>query len=106
MNNTANETLQIANIIRQQIGVGTLMAVGARDLIALDENNGQRGGLRFTVNRTRLTRIDVRLAWNDTYTVEFVKINARTHEARVVDSRDGVYCDNLADVVYTLSCTR
>ena len=106
MTTTASETLEIANIIRQQIGIGTLMAIGARDLIALDENDGQRGGLRFTVNRTRLTRIDVRLRWNDTYTVEYVKISARTHQARVVDSRDEVYCDVLADVVYTLSGSR
>lgn len=104
---TDNATLiYYANTIKQQIGMMTMMAVGGRDFRALPETDTQRGGLRFTVNRSRLTQIVVRLMWNDTYTVEFVKVNSRTGAERVVKSYDDTYCDQLSDLVYDLSCTR
>lgn len=104
MTTAQSETLHYANTVRSQIGLPTMLAVGARDLRALPECEAQRGGLRFTVNRTRLTRIAVRLMWNDTYTVEFVRVNPRTGAERTVESAEEVYCDQLADVVYRLSC--
>ena len=97
------EALQYANTIKDQIGRMTLLATGAREFLALPENDEQRGGLQFTVNRTRLTKIVVRLAWNDTYTVEFLQLNPRTRIARVVERVELVYCDNLSEVIYNLS---
>jgi hypothetical protein len=101
---TNNETLiYIGNTIKTQIGMMTMMAIGGRVFKALPETETQRGGLRFTVGRTRLTQIVVRLMWNDTYTVEFVKVNARTGAERVVKSYDDTYCDQISDLVYELA---
>lgn len=97
-------TLRHAQVILQQIGKPTLMAVGARDMKVVGSDDSCRAGCRFTVNRSRLTQIVVRLAWNDTYTVEFVRTNARTGAQSVAESREGIYCDTLADAVYSLSC--
>lgn len=99
-----NETLiYYANTIKSQIGRMTMMSIGGRDFKAMPESETQRGGLRFTVGRTRLTVIVVRLMWSDTYTVEFVRINARTGAERVVKSYDNTYCDQISDLVFELS---
>ena len=101
---TNNETLiYIGNTIKKQIGMMTMMAIGGRGFKALPETETERGGLRFTVGRTRLTQIVVRLMWNDTYTVEFVRVNARTGAERVVKSYDNTYCDQISDLVFELS---
>jgi hypothetical protein len=100
---TNNELIYIGKTVKTQIGMMTMMSIGGRDFKAMPETETQRGGLRFTVGRNRLTQVVVRLMWNDTYTVEFVKVNARTRAERVVKSYDLTYCDQLSDLVYELA---
>lgn len=82
-----------ARTICEQIGVGGLMAVGARDIVDLGD------GIHFFVGRGRSRKIVVKLAANDTYAVELVRFNRAdftfTSEAFV----ELVYADLLQDVI-------
>lgn len=92
--------------IRQQVGRPTLWAVGARDYTIMPESEDRRVGLRFTVNRSRLTKIQIDLSWNDTYEVSFLRVNARTGVAKVIESVSDVHFPELSEVVYDLSCRK
>jgi hypothetical protein len=99
------DLLYIANTIRHQIGIKTLMAVGARELVALRDDDRQNGGLRFSVGSGSNHHIIVRLRWDDTYEVESVKIDPRTRGETVAASLSWVYCDDLSNIVCTLAST-
>ncbi len=89
-------------IIRDQVGLATLMAVGAKDF-AYNDLDGDRY-LRFAVKGQRgyVTAVKVILEPSDTYTVELVRMHKRTFEFEVVKSSDLVYADALAQVVRAL----
>jgi len=80
-----------ANTIWKQIGIMNLMAVGARNVVDLGD------GIRFTVLRGRHV-IVVKLTPMDLYAVEFA-----TKAGRSIEFVDGLYGDQLADVIYRMT---
>lgn len=108
--------MEIANTIRKQIMAGdfwTLAACGARDYIAypagqkwvgLGGFDSDLGGLRFRVTitspRTR-HEVFVTLAGDDTYRVALCKITRGKAELKVIEEHDDIYCDQLAECVYS-----
>ncbi len=93
---TDTETkMDIAKTIIEQIGNHAFFMVGAKNLVAHED------GLSFKImrNSKRVTHIDIRLADDDTYTVEFVNFNVRRAEQRKIVSRfEGVYADMLIEL--------
>lgn len=87
-------TNQVAATIWNQISIATKMACGAREPSAGDNS------LIFTVLKDRLTKVKVVLDPTDTYTVQFIKIHRRTHDIAVAEQIEGVYADQLSNVVY------
>lgn len=84
-------------ILLQQIGAGNLMACGARDFV-LDG-----ASLIFRVGSSRkLRKLVVTLTPADDYTVRFVELSRKTYEVTADETVDGVYCDNIGDVVRRL----
>lgn len=80
---------------KQQIGVGNLMACGARDFIGstADKSLSFRVGSKPGVRE----HIVVVLAPDDTYTVRYLKIRAA--KILLKEEKTGVYCDVLGQVV-------
>lgn len=107
------ETVQIANIIREQITTGVLMSLGARSFTEMDEWETRRGGLDFHATilpmrkdgtrgtRARTMRVWVELAWNDTYTVK-VFYTGRDWQDVTHFQRDMVYADQLPKLLLAL----
>ncbi len=103
---TATENLTIANTIRRQIMAGDywcLAACGAREYVALDENDERQGGLMFrvTVTPRKFHKIIVELTHSDEYLVKLIKIQRPSYTATTVEEH-GCFCDNLAEVVYSM----
>ncbi len=96
---------QIAETILDQINEADkwcLPACGARNLGALDQLNGRRGGLQFRVTITSPQthhKIIIELTDRDEYKVQRIKIKRGSHEVIVEDSII-CQCNNLAAVVY------
>jgi hypothetical protein len=98
--NTAAQTtdrdrnIEIANIIREQLGRMALMMLGAKNLIAVDN------GLRFDIRGSQAAnKVEIILDPSDTYTVKFWK--GRGTSWRVVAEQDGVYVDCLLKTITT-----
>ncbi|TPV31934.1 hypothetical protein FJ651_14060 [Paucihalobacter ruber] len=93
-----NSTMQIAQTILNQIKYldrSALMAWGAQSFCALSENEVRAGGLSFRVNGiTHKGWVTIELDWLDTYNVIFTNRNRN-----VVKSFEGVYCDQLVDII-------
>jgi hypothetical protein len=92
MANQTQERLQIAHTIRQQLLNGGPLAVlswGAHNWFSLPKERGFLGGLRFSVEGKQYQGpINVRLAGNDTYTLE---IGAMTYH--------DVGCEQLTNII-------
>lgn len=83
----------IGKTVWSQISISTKMACEMRDPIAL--NNG----LVVTVlNRGK--KIRVTLNSMDTYDIELLKTTI--HGLRLVESKNGIYCDQLSEVIYSI----
>lgn len=88
--------MQVAQTILQQLGGNRFVAMtGARDFVGLE--NGLVFALpqRLCVNKANKVR--VRLASDDTYTVEFFSI--RGQNVRTISDHSMVYADNLAQLI-------
>lgn len=82
----------IASEIHNQIGRRAFLMMGSRTILAGDNS------LMFDIRGCeKINKIRVTLDPSDTYTVEFFKIRGTT--CREVASVEGVYCDNLRDVI-------
>ena len=94
-------TMEIANTIKHQIVVqspAALLSYGAEKFVALNETNKRHGGLQFkTSGYKHRGLVVINLMFNDTYTIETVKI--RKGEVKVCDSYDDVYADQLIEVL-------
>ena len=92
--------------VARQIGPMTVMAVsGGRVFPIYSEDSDNPVGARLPIDGTR--RVDVVLDWTDTYTVRRVRMVTKGADrgADVVEfEQDDVYCDELANVVYSASC--
>jgi hypothetical protein len=99
------ETLQIANTIKSQIGVWPLAEVGARDFLAYHQfalagEDYPMPGIQFDAKpRHRIVTVRVLLDPSDTY---IVRVSNRNTGA-VMYRLDNVYCDDLATVIRTLA---
>lgn len=79
-------------VILSQIGRMTLMSLGAREVVNLG------CGIRFNVGRGKSRKVVVKLAANDTYAVEVVRLR-RDFTAVSEFFAEGVYCDQLAELL-------
>lgn len=86
------------DITKQQIGIGNLMAVGAREFTYDSMGNS----LSFRVgpnSRTLIEKIAVTLDPMDVYVVRYFVMDKRTNKIVVDEVMTGVYCDNLGSIV-------
>jgi hypothetical protein len=81
-----------ARTILRQIGTMTLLSLGARDIVDLG------CGIRFTVGRGKSRKVVVKLAANDTYSVEFVRIKQNFTAVSEFFAED-IYFDGLAELL-------
>ena len=85
---------QIANTIRDQIGINTLMCIGAHELGIVPATDKQLGGLAFKLGRNPKMKqggmVMVTLNYSDTYTVRIM-----TSRGKMVLEQSDVYCDQL-----------
>lgn len=81
-----------AGEIVAQIGRGALFAVGARQIVNLGD------GIHFNVGRGKSRKVVVKLAANDTYAVEAVRM---TRDYRFISEHfeELIYADQLQDAV-------
>lgn len=95
------EAQAIATEIRNQITAQSPMALfsyAAKNFVAHGETETRRAALEFRVSgyaHKGLVRIN--LAWNDTYTIETVKI--RKGQVKICKSYDNVYFDQMIEVL-------
>ena len=83
--------IEVANIIRKQIGGRAFMMLGAKDLIGLTEGEG---GLQFRIRGSRaVNKVRVILEPSDTYKVQFFKVHGI--KCKAVAEHEGVYVDML-----------
>jgi hypothetical protein len=88
----------VANTIKQQIGTGALMAVAARNFVALENE----AGLMFEIGSGRgmLKKVVIKyLPGLDLYKVERININRRTWTHKVRCTFGSVYADYLSEAV-------
>lgn len=80
---------------QQQIGIGNLMACGAREFV------GGPTSLVFRVGskRSLVEKVIVTLDPSDTYSVRYVAMRPRTFEVLTDETRADVYADQLGAVV-------
>lgn len=83
-----------AQAILDQIGVMSLLRIGAKEIVNLGH------GIMFRSGSKRGHKVIIVLAANDTYTVELVRV--RKFDAESVEVHEGVYCDQLTTVVETM----
>lgn len=83
----------IAKTIWSQISVSTKMACGAREPMALEN-----GLVFFVLSGKASKRIRVLLNAMDTYDIELLKTTV--HGLHLVESKAGIYCDQLSEVIY------
>lgn len=103
---TSTEARTVASTIKAQIGIPSLMRVGASDFMCTSE---QRGGLVFKAwiapkgqSRARVMQVQVILTGADLYDVTVGYLQARTYAWVEHYSIEGVYADQLAEVIRRL----
>jgi hypothetical protein len=87
-------TSQVANTILQQLGASRFLAMtGARNLVAGEDT------LQFDLprNASKVTKVQIKLASSDLYTMAFYRWNARDLSmAPTQPAMNGVYAEDLA----------
>lgn len=80
---------QVANTIKQQIGINTLMHIGAHNLCAIKD------GLALTAkaNNGRKVGIHITLDPSDTYNVHMFNSSTSIYKG------NDIYCDSLAEIL-------
>ncbi len=94
-----------AQEIAQQVGKWNIMAISGGRAHAITNHNGETVGISLPVNGTR--RVDIVLDWNDTYIVRRVRKVVRGAERGneiIEDDAYGIYCDEVGETAYRLSC--
>ncbi len=91
----SQDTIIIANTIKQQIGTNTLMCIGAHMLMMVPKSEKNLGGLTFKLGRNPKMkqggRVTVTLDFNDTYSVK-----VETSRGKVTLDASNVYAEDLA----------
>lgn len=85
--------LEIATIIRNQIGHKALYMIGAKNIM------GDVDYLQFKImrNSKKITYIKITLV-NDLYNIEFFKVN-RKYDKIMISEVNGIYADMLESVI-------
>ena len=94
-----------ATVIASQIGKWNIFAVSGGRMFAIKNIDGDTVGLRLPIDGTR--RVDVVLDWMDTYTVRRVRrvVRGANKGQDIVEAEQSdVYCDEVGETVYQLSC--
>jgi hypothetical protein len=102
------EQYGIAQIIVQQINASAatplfMGCAGAKNLVALKGESiikpgeGIRGGLMFRATCSPGAKVIIELTASDTYDVQIGRV--RGADYRVIANVEGVYCDQLAEVI-------
>jgi hypothetical protein len=92
----------IGKTIRQQIGISTMMACGAREFKLLGFGSDKQG-LQFRVNTSAKRQfIKVILQPNDTYTVIAYRLKRVTNEHIDIEDYYDIYCDQLSEIIYKM----
>jgi len=81
-------------ILKSQIGIGNLMAVGAREF-QRDESHT----IMFKVGNKPYTKLIIKLEADDTYSVRYYRMSPKTYKALVDEKVEGVYAENIGAVV-------
>ncbi|WP_282125624.1 hypothetical protein [Marinifilum flexuosum] len=96
-NKSFEEYNPVAKIIIDQIlclDKSALMAWGAHDYVVLDSDSKQEGGIMLTVNGLKFQgQVEIRLQWNDTYTIRFLQNDTE------IKRSENVYCDQLIEII-------
>lgn len=94
------ESIRVANIIREQLGPRALFMLGAQHLTALARAAGALGGkakgpgLAFGIRGSRnINKVAIRLDPSDTYTLDFYK------GVKLISSDSDVYVDMLHKII-------
>jgi hypothetical protein len=101
----------IPETIRQQIGIGVFMSLGATDLMA-DRVHSDRAPdfdtLVFNArilddkHRKRIMCVRVTLDWSDTYSIKVTYPQRGTGDEVIHFEAEDVYCDQLAGMLLAL----
>jgi hypothetical protein len=90
---------EVANTILAQLGGNKFLAMtGAKSLLGSEDRLSFR--LPYRVANKGIAGVVVRLMPDDTYTVDFLGLTRKAWVLRVgvIETREGVYCDNLQEV--------
>lgn len=94
-------------VIAEQIGMMTILAISgtSKRLHAIKNREGDDCGLFMFCGRNRA--VEIILDFSDTYSVRRYRIitsGAQKNELVLERHEQDIYCDNLADVAYSVSC--
>jgi hypothetical protein len=96
---TKEEFQTVAKTILEQLGGNQFVAMtGAKNLFFLKE---KAGGLQFNIssrNASNAGLVRIILEWNDTYTMQFIKVNSRTCIQTIKTEFAGAYCSDLCQL--------
>lgn len=91
---TREERQRVARTILEQLGRGFSAMTGAHTLCSTENSLSFR--VPGTITRQRINWVKIELTPADEYKLTFGVIRGKTF--KVVEERDGVYCDNLREV--------
>ena len=92
--------MNVAAIIRSQIGNWTMARVGARDLLSSDTS------LRFRISvegKRGHFKVEITLNPSDTYTVKVYQLRKHGLDVRTLRSLESVYAGSLPELVVSFS---
>ena len=87
--------MNVAQITWSQIPVMTKMACGARNA-----SYNKEGKLSFKVTNKPYRFVEVVLAGDDTYSVEYIRIKRGSLERVSLERSQGIYADMLGECIY------
>jgi len=94
-----------ADEIVRQMGRMTTFAVSGGRVVAINNGDGETVGVLLPCGESRA--VEVVLGWLDLYIVRRVRLVTKGQNRGTViveASREEVYCDELSEVVYSMSC--
>lgn len=105
MNIKANARPCDANEIVRQVGKGNVLAISGGRAHAITNDDNEVVGITLPINGTR--RVDILLDWDDTYVVRRVRTIVRGEhrgDSIIEEQSYGIYCDQVGETAYRLSC--
>jgi len=89
--------LTVANTIRDQIGRGALFMIGANTFVGTADSLTFKVGRNSGNGKGGVSHIRVTLMPSDTYKVESIRV--RGTSVKILDTREDIYFDGLAEVI-------